>query len=128
MGFMKAYFFILLFFWSIYNKKNRGMKTRWPPPLCETFSQNRFFLKDGFPYKFFSFFTVFCAFAGHFFLGNYWKEQSILLYRDYNWKTDVWRVFFWKSFYKLILSQISSFTKILFLGSHLFVWLINSIP
>ena len=26
------------------------MKSRWPPPpVCETFSQNRFFLKDGFP-------------------------------------------------------------------------------
>ena len=30
------------------------MKSRWPPPpVCETFSQNRFFLNDGFPKCFF---------------------------------------------------------------------------
>ena len=28
----------------------------------------------------------FCVCAGHFFSGNYWKDQSILLYRDCNWK------------------------------------------
>ena len=51
-GFMKAYFFWGYILGPLHCivKKNRGMKSRWPlPPVCETFSQNRFFLKDGFP-------------------------------------------------------------------------------
>ena len=50
-GFYESLFFLLVF-WGIYinyKKKQRYEIQMTPPPVCETFSQNRFFLKDGFP-------------------------------------------------------------------------------
>ena len=66
----------------------------------------------------YSHFCVCVCASGHFFLGIYWKEQSIFLSIE-TVIEKVWTVFVRNSFHKLISCKIS----IWFLGWYLLVWM-----